>query len=531
MSVARAQASPRWSALKDKVLSGIPVHPAGLVLAAAYALACGVARQHSLDQFFLPAGIRVAALLMVPPRLWCYLLLGELGYFAHLRIPAIDQYGLEWVILASTLLMPAAMLVVHLHLRRAISEAATGFWLLSLSVTAALAVTGLNLGLSRLLWPDPPPDALLDVAGRVVFGHFAAIITLAPLALLWARRHAGSPVRKGGLMPSVGAIALMLALGLCVLLIPTRADTDRTHLVLLATLPAIALTFLHGWRGAAIAIPLLNLPLHLATPSTGLPASFDLGTFSTQQNMAVMSIALLALGSSISYHHQRARARGLAEETRAWLARSSHRFSERDLRERAAHLRHLGEGMDSSLGEMVSWLQAQGHHGVANSLLHAASVHSRLFREQASLIYPSGLEQVGLYVALQAGGVREAWNSTARVAPPRLAGNPCLLSLDLQLAIYRTLIEAVSLLLELETGQVCIRARCGRSGSRRGIVVVVALLDRGRALAPSTAQQAFERLAARTLAYDGAVQCRGNRLRLVLHEPRARLQAAISPAA
>jgi hypothetical protein len=48
-------------------------------------------------------------------------------------------------------------------------------------------------------------------------------------------------------------------------------------------------------------------PLHGATPSTGLPSSFDLGTFATQQNMAVMSVALLALGSSISYHHQRAR--------------------------------------------------------------------------------------------------------------------------------------------------------------------------------------------------------------------------------
>ncbi|WP_251277278.1 hypothetical protein, partial [Enterobacter hormaechei] len=77
-----------------------------------------------------------------------------------------------------------------------------------------------------------------------------------------------------------------------------------------AALPAIALTFMHGWRGAAIAIPLLNLPLHGATPSTGLPSSFDLGTFATQQNMAVMSVALLALGSSISYHHQRARSRG-----------------------------------------------------------------------------------------------------------------------------------------------------------------------------------------------------------------------------
>lgn len=504
--------------MKNMALAGIPVHPAGLLLAAAYAIACVSARQFSLDQFFLPAGIRVAALLIVPQRRWPYVLLGELGYFAYLRIPTIDEYGLEWVILASTLLMPMAMLVVHLHLRKTISEAATGFWLLSLSISAAVAVTGLNLSLSRLLWPVPPPDTLLDAAERVVFGHFAAIITMAPLALLWARRRSGSPWQKRLLVPSLVAIALMLALGLCMQLISTDAHSTRTHLVLLAALPAITLTFMHGWRGAAIAIPLLNLPLHFATPSTGLPASFDLGTFSTQQNMAVMSVALLALGSSISYHHQRARSRGLAEETTLRLTRSSHQTSERELRERAAHLKRLGDGMDSSLVEMVSWLKSQGHHAVANSLQHASSVHSRLFREQASMVYPTGLEQVGLYIALQAGGACEIWNNTHRVIPPRLAGNPCLLTVDLQLAIYRSLIEAVSLLLELETGQVCVRARSGQASGRRGIVAIVSLLDRGCTLSARTTDQAVERLAGRMLAYGGTVHCRGNRLRLVLHE-------------
>lgn len=488
-------------------------------MAAAYAIACFSARQFSLDQFFLPAGIRIAALLIVPQRLWAYVLLGELGYFAYLRIPTIDDYGLEWVILASSLLMPIAMLVVHLHLRKSISEAATGFWLLSLSLSAAIAVTGINLSLSRLLWPDPPPDTLLDAAERVVFGHFAAIITLAPLALLWTRRRSGPPWQKRLLAPSCAAICLMLAIGLCMQLIPNDAHSTRTHLVLLTALPAIGLTFMHGWRGAAIAIPLLTLPLHFATPSTGLPASFDLGTFTTQQSMAIMSVALLALGSSISYHHQRSRSRGLAEETTLRLTRTSHRTSERDLRERAIHLKHLGEGMDSSLGEMVSWLKSQGHHAVANSLQHASSVHSRLFREQASLVYPTGLEQVGLYVTLQAGGANGVWKNSHRVTEPRLVGNPCLLSVEIQLAIYRTLIEAVSVLLESEPGQVCIHARCGTADQQRGIVVLIGLLDRRQPLSTHTMNQAVERLSGRILPYGGVVQCRHNRLRIALFEP------------
>ncbi|WP_447944872.1 MASE1 domain-containing protein [Stenotrophomonas indicatrix] len=513
--------------LKNAFEVSFRLRPVGLALAAVYAASCLISRQFSLDQFFLPAGIRAAALLIVPTRLWPYLLLGEYIYFAKLRLPMIDTYGLDWVILASTLLMPMAMLVIYLHRMRTPSEAATGLWLLSLSLCTALLVPGLNLSISYVLWSNPPPSNLLDAVDRTIFGHFAAIITLVPLAFLWTLRHADPSWRPRFVAPTAVAILLMLILGLGMQLTGSSAHTARTHLVLIAALPAIALTFMHGWRGAAIAIPLLNLPLHAATPSTGLPSSFDLGTFATQQNMAVMSVALLALGSSISYHHQRARSRGLAEETTLRLARSSHQTSERELRERAIHLKHLSEGMDSSLDEMINWLNSQGHHAVANSLRHASSVHSRLFREQASLVYPTGVEQVGLYVALQAGGACKNWSNTHRVTPPRLAGNPCLLTVDLQLAIYRTLIEAVSLLLELESGQVCVAARCGNSGSRRGIVVVVSLLDRRCVLSTRTTHQAVERLAGRILAYGGSVHCRSNRLRLVLHEPSSQLRTAI----
>ncbi|MEW6383765.1 MAG: hypothetical protein AB1514_07305, partial [Pseudomonadota bacterium] len=100
---------------KDGLLVRIRVSPEGLALALLYALACWGARKLSLDQFFLPAGVRVAALLLCPPRLWPYLLIGEYAYFAHLRIPLISKYNLTWVILASVFLMPAVMLIVRLH--------------------------------------------------------------------------------------------------------------------------------------------------------------------------------------------------------------------------------------------------------------------------------------------------------------------------------------------------------------------------------------------------------------------------------
>ena len=499
--------------------------PVGLALALLYALTTLAARHLSLDQFFLPAAVRVSALLLVPTRLWPYLLLGEYAYFAQLRIPMIATHGLAWVVLASTLLMPVAMLVVHVHRRRSATEATSGLWLLSVSASTAVAVTGVNLGISWLLRPHRPVEAVLDMAERFSFGHFAAIITLAPLALLFLQRRTSERWLPRIAPATTAAIAVMLALGLCMQLTAPTAHGPRTCMVLLATLPAIALTFMHGWRGAAIAIPLLSLPLHAATPTSGLPASFDAGTFLTQQNMLVMSVALLALGSSISFHQQRARARLQREGTALHLARSAHHHRERELRERASHLKQLGETMDSSLHELSDWLHTQGHHAIANSLQLASQVHSRQFRAQASQIYPAALEQVGLYVALQAGGVRDAWRETHRIGTLRLAGNPCLMSVDLQLASYRSLVEAVSLLLEQEPGQLCVHTRCGSVRGQRGIVMTVALLDRDRSLAATTRTHAFERLAGRVLAYGGSVQCRHNRLRLALGEPATSAQA------
>ena len=108
-------------------------------------------------------------------------------------------------------------------------------------------------------------------------------------------------------------------------------------------------------------------------------------------------------------------------------------------------VRRLDAGLDpAACSELADWLKAQGHHAVASSLLHTSNVHSRLFREQTSMVYPSGLEHLGLYVALQAGGIRESWKLTERVLRPDLKGDPCNLSVELQLAAYRTLIDAVS---------------------------------------------------------------------------------------
>ncbi|KAG0732069.1 hypothetical protein G6F23_014683 [Rhizopus arrhizus] len=82
------------------------------------------------------------------------------------------------------------------------------------------------------------------------------------------------------------------------------------------------------------------------------PTAFDPATFATQQAMAIASIALLLLGARITHFQSQHRLREEDGRAALLLARNSHLASEMDLRERAAHLRQLGDGMDLSLNEM-----------------------------------------------------------------------------------------------------------------------------------------------------------------------------------
>ncbi|OEY99955.1 MULTISPECIES: MASE1 domain-containing protein [Stenotrophomonas] len=493
----------------------LPIESVGFVLAAAYALSCWAARQVSMDQFHLPAGLRVAALLMFPMRLWPYLILGEYAYFAHMRFPMIDTYGLAWTILSSVSLMPAVALIVHWH--RRLMDARTDAWFISAAMTSALVVTLLNLGFSHLLWPVPHRNDFLTDATRGALGQFIGILTLAPLALLWTRRKSGWEWNRRYAAATAGAAAVIVGLGLLTLLVPTSAPSLKITLQLLVALPAIALTCMHGWRGAAIAVPLVNMVIGLTSRGSE-PWSFDSSTFVAQQILMIAGVALLTLGYSISHYYHHYTSGRKRELVTAAHARASHFAGEMDLRRRVLEMRKMGDGIDHSLSEIAYYLRDNGHPDMAHSLLQVSVANSRKFREHTSLVYPTALEHVGLYLSVQLSGLGEHWRSSRRVLSPRMVGDPCGMSTGLQLAAYRAMAEAVSVLLEHEEDQIRVHARCGQIGGTRGIFVVVALIDPQRHITEGTMGITTERLTGRTLPYGGTVQCRRNRVRILLVE-------------
>lgn len=513
----------RKSVLKDALMrwtqDGFPVNicirPVGLLLAIAYGLAYWSSRQISHDPFFLPAGIRVAALLLCPPRLWPYLLLGEIAQFWWQRHPFIDRYGIMWMTLAPVFLLPAVSLVVHLH-RRLIEQRAD-VWLFSVAAASSVATTVINLSVSALLWPDALQTSLAAKAERYIVGDFIGILTVAPLALLWVRRHVEAEWTSRFLAPAMLGLTAMAVLGFSASWATDSAGNLKQYLQIAMVVPAIVMTRMLGWRGAALSVPLLGLVIGLSLPcAPGAPA--DPATLMTAQIILVVGISLLALGASISGYYERLTSKESAEKFAVRHARGSHMSGELGLRERAIDINRIGDRIDAHLSETADWLKRQGHARVAEALIDTSVVYSRKFREQASMVYPTALEHLGLYLALQVSGISEAWADTDRIVPPRLVGDPCGLSVGLQLAAYRTLTEAVSLILQNEPGQARVHARCGYLPKARGMLIKVELLDRNQTLSTSTVALALERLTGRTLAYGGSLRCRRNRICMLFTE-------------
>jgi hypothetical protein len=190
--------------------------------------------------------------------------------------------------------MPAVMLIVRLH--RKLLARTTIVGVISIAVCAATVISLLNLGISYLLWEPLQNASFITNVLRYALGDFTGILILAPLALLWIRR-----AEENG-QPGLSRPRSQHSAPCWSLACRRRRYLDHgpgsLQLLLILPIPAIALTCLLGWRGAAIGVAAVNMILGLSTPADH-PTAFDPATFATQQAMAIASIALLLLGA----HH------------------------------------------------------------------------------------------------------------------------------------------------------------------------------------------------------------------------------------
>lgn len=489
---------------------------AQLALACGYAVFYAILREASNDQWYFPAGLRVAALLLAPYRYWAALFLGDVAALAATRVPYIGTYGLSWYFGALLPVWPPVAFIVH-RLRRmtaapAINRALDAASIAIAGLLCAEIVTLVNKACSALWRKDVSG---FHVGDLIIYsmGDIQAIL-LASVAVALIKGWAAWKCRWVPFLAECGGAAIVTAaLSMTIVIGHLTEETKLEAARLLLLAPAIILALRHGWRGAAIGALASNLGLAATIPHLEAGQSDSAGLL-MQEVFVFASYALLVLGTKI-------RDRSTAQESRIAVmefrrnAKAGFTALEAQMRDKALRAEAMQDASRGSIEPAVAVLRKAGQSEVAMGLIGSTQWHSSEFRRSViDEIYPLSLERKGLFATLGADAFREKFSGTECIFD--MTGNPRCISIETQLSSYRIVCESLDYFLPSEPHHVHVRIRCTtRAGL--GHVSIALWAREPRVEGRSSADTArLARLRTRAEAYDGSFHSRANRIRVIL---------------
>ncbi|WP_082064771.1 MASE1 domain-containing protein [Xanthomonas sp. MUS 060] len=481
------------------------------VCAGIYYFAFRFAWLHSADQFFLPAGLRIACLIFLPYRMWPSVFIGDAAAMISFRVPFAEGQGIpvSWAYCSSLLFSPILALgplaLRHFWPIGHMQERNLPFTLLALAIWGVAANIALNVILS-----GPVESALASYFYKVSAGQYLTSLTAVLPIMFWLRR-----ADIDNWKPLIRDALLCVGVLLGTYFVACKVDEPWQRLTLLGMmiLPTLALTVLHGWRGAAIGIVAANISLGLSIPTTDMFGNRDLVVFVAQQTLAVMGTSLLLAGASISKEFDRSRriARG-AREQRV-LARADHIYMEQSLRDRAEAIAEAQQHMSNAYREIVCRLRDDGHYALAMHINAQRMENTRIFYQQATDIYPFQLETSGLFTVLQSDEFSS--KLACNHADFRLTGSLFGHSLASQLVTYRCICHAIQIL-PCSAYMICVKA--GNSDRGRWIAAVVKPRDKTSAIRTLTnsSRMAQVQLDAKLQAHGGRHKIKPRKVAILL---------------
>jgi hypothetical protein len=288
---------------------------------------------------------------------------------------------------------------------------------------------------------------------------------------------------------------------------------------MLMMLPALFLTFRHGWCGAAIGVTLANLGIAQNMKGPGIHAYYDEIVFIVQLGLTFFgSFGFLLLGRLISERYEQARKAGISEQKALTLARTSLLSTEPILRDQLLCMAQLQVLMDDERGQLAKTLRANGLHREALELNTQGMWHRQFFEEQALALYPIGIEVDGLFAVVDSQRFMDSRATGVEVTLRFCNGDPRTLSVDLQVLAYRCLCHAIELLSDWEPAAHRIRMRIWHGRSRRSIYLRVTTVPTGPLQRTPTGEIAAMLLDARVTAHGGVLQRAQNQIAVLLSE-------------
>ncbi|MET0505317.1 MAG: MASE1 domain-containing protein [Luteibacter sp.] len=245
-----------------------------VAVAGAYAACYEVTRNFSFSHWMLPAGLRLACLLLVPRRFWPALAVGEFLPIAEMAALHASAFGTLWAILNSVppilVCMPAVMWVQRRasllrpdgNINMGMVLTATLLCSISVAIENTIAFVNLKMGDG-----SPPPEMDLQLFLSWLLGCYLGALALTPTIVAMRERLSRSrnevdwrAILRSPLTRDSLYIAAPILAGLMVLSSELSGTSLQMVRVSMA-LPVIVLTFRHGWHGTAIAGLLASVAL------------------------------------------------------------------------------------------------------------------------------------------------------------------------------------------------------------------------------------------------------------------------------
>ncbi|MCC8536580.1 MASE1 domain-containing protein [Xanthomonas axonopodis pv. poinsettiicola] len=467
----------------------------GMLISVCYCLVFLMLWRLSIDQWYLPVGLRVVTLLFRPYREWPFLLAGDAAAMLFLRIPLGELQGFNplWSYLSPFLHAPLIAGAIGLLRYQVPHIVKSQQWFIPAVLVVALWNAICSLVLNSTLG-GPRADPVLDLLLRYWSGSYLGMLVLVLPAILWSNWNDG-PVRLT--LQRDLAIAVAVILSLFFLLGVSQDPSTRNILMIAMLVPMVVLTFRHGWRGGALGSLLASFAIEFSLPRVYQIGFFDQEVFSIQLLYAVTTTALFVFNARLR-EPARDKVSNQPGDDAFTLARASYSSAERMLRNRVLEYSDINVQINKMRKDVVADLRLKGQHSVAMEMTRVGVLESRLLQQYVAALYPLEIETHGLYQALRSPALERFCQSQFQCV---FRGDCRKLSLELQLSAYRSALNCVELLPSASRHFIQARAWTGKGA--RGVLLRVISDSSSAKAAKCDTNDAEAELKARLKAHGG----------------------------
>lgn len=413
-----------------------------------------------ITSWFLPAGIRVASLLLINKKYWPVIALAEFSDIYSINNVDNPYSSLLGMAIGTFLPMIIYMVVVHLFLKtsnRVSFDSVKNVIKLFSWASLGASLTAIVLVTSLMLQGQLEHDKLLTTIFLFMLGDFVGILLLVPLAVaiktLFDTKFSFQNVKQFFSWPNFIFVAISMLIAYLLV-----QQSMVYYIKLFAFIPIIIFAYRNGWLGATFSIFIVNIIIVMASLITS-----DLGTMLEKQlYLIAISMTGLLLGAAIS--EQRLLNTSIVRKNDELLSANNQLLSLSNKNQRLAQKivdiqederKNLSRELHDEIGQNITALKL--HLNVIKQMTKSDSILPIIesIDNIANITYESAydlmhslrpriLDELGLEVALTASSINQHLESANIIYTPYLEGKLNLLTDQFKIAIYRIAQECIN---------------------------------------------------------------------------------------